>query len=360
MSRPYRKSRRDPGLIEIAATSDWKVSAAMAAVCVLAATVIIPALLGSSRVLDSLALIFVPLAWLMAVVFGGISLIRLLRQRPQDSPVPPRSPTNRPAQAAARATEASLPEVDKAPLAESFAPPTSAAAPEARPTAWSRELIDRIEWKRFEDLCCEFYRVKGIRAETTRLGADGGVDIRLFQDAADPQRCTAVVQCKAWNQAVGVKPVRELRGVMAHERVDKAFFMAPNGFTDEARSLRRREPHHPARRQTVPRHARALARSPASTTARLRDGRRLDDAHLPVLRGEDGCARQHARAILGLCPFPEMPRDAADARISRLTATPEASLAHQARPDRLRGRLRQVKRLAAARPYVKLDIRPIM
>jgi len=237
MSRPYRKSRRDPGLIEIAATSDWKVSAAMAAVCVLAATVIIPALFGSSRVLDSLALIFVPLAWLMAVVFGGISLIRLLRQRPQDSPVPPRSPTNRPAQAAARATEASLPEVDKAPLAESFAPPTSAAAPEARPTAWSRELIDRIEWKRFEDLCCEFYRVKGIRAETTRLGADGGVDIRLFQDAADPQRCTAVVQCKAWNQAVGVKPVRELRGVMAHERVDKAFFMAPNGFTDEARSF---------------------------------------------------------------------------------------------------------------------------
>ena len=237
MSRRYRKSRRNPGLIEIAATSDWKVSAAMAAVCVLAATVIIPALFGSSRVLGSLVLIVVPLAWLMAVVFGGISLIRFLRQRPQDSPAPPRSPTNRPAQAAARATEASLPEVDKAPLAESFAPPTSAAAPESRPTAWSRELIDRIEWKRFEDLCCEFYRVKGIRAETTRLGADGGVDIRLFQDDADPRRCTAVVQCKAWNQAVGVKPVRELRGVMAHERVDKAFFMAPNGFTDEARSF---------------------------------------------------------------------------------------------------------------------------
>ncbi|HAF56347.1 MAG TPA: endonuclease [Thauera sp.] len=237
MSRRYRKSRRDPGLIEIATTSDWKVSAAMAAVCVLAATVIIPALFGSSRVLGGLVLVFAPLAWLMAVIFGGISLIRFLRQRPQDSPAPPRSPTNRPAQAATRATEASLSEVDKALVAKSFATPTSAAAPAARPTAWSRELIDRIEWKRFEDLCCEFYRVKGIRAETTRLGADGGVDIRLFQDDADPQRCTAVVQCKAWNQAVGVKPVRELRGVMAHERVEKAFFMAPYGFTDEARSF---------------------------------------------------------------------------------------------------------------------------
>ncbi len=207
----------------------------MAAVCVLAATVIIPALFGSSRVLGSLVLIFVPLAWLIAVVFGGISLVRFLRQRPQDSPAPPRSPTNRPAQAAARATEASLPEFDKAPLGESFAPPT-ARAPEARPTAWSRELIT-ASVERFEDLCCEFYRVKGIRAETTRLGADGGVDIRLFQDASDPRRCTAVVQCKAWNQAVGVKPVRELRGVMAHERVERAFFMAPNGFTDEARAF---------------------------------------------------------------------------------------------------------------------------
>ena len=122
-------------------------------------------------------------------------------------------------------------------LRRHFTDPLLAAAAEVRPTARSRELIDRIEWKRFEDLCCEFYRVKGIRAETTRLGADGGVDIRLFQDDAAPQRCTAVVQCKAWNQAVGIKPIRELRGVMAHERVEKAFFMAPNGFTDEARAF---------------------------------------------------------------------------------------------------------------------------
>ena len=62
MSRRYRKSRRDPGLFEIATTSDCKVSAAMAAVCVLAATVIIPAMFGSSRVLGGLVPAFVPLA----------------------------------------------------------------------------------------------------------------------------------------------------------------------------------------------------------------------------------------------------------------------------------------------------------
>ena len=34
-----------------------------------------------------------------------------------------------------------------------------------------------------------------------------------------------------------MKAVRELRGVMAHEKVEKAFFMAPNGFTDDARAF---------------------------------------------------------------------------------------------------------------------------
>lgn len=42
---------------------------------------------------------------------------------------------------------------------------------------------------------------------------------------------------KVWNQQVGVKAVREQRGVMAHEKAEKGFFMAPKGFTDEARAF---------------------------------------------------------------------------------------------------------------------------
>ena len=236
MSRRYRRSRREPGLIEIAATSDWKVAAGMAAVCALAATVIIPALFGGSRVLGGLVLMLSPLAWLMAAVFGVIALFRFLKQRtaaPPSTAMPSRVEWREPTTVV---TSAPLSDLDRE-LLSGTRQPSPADTPSARPTAWSREVIDRIEWKRFEDLCCEFYRVKGIRAETTRLGADGGIDIRLFQDDTDPQRCTAVVQCKAWNQAVGVKPVRELRGVMAHEKVEKAFFMAPNGFTDDAKAF---------------------------------------------------------------------------------------------------------------------------
>lgn len=237
MSRRNRRSRREPGLIEIAATSNWKVSAGMSAVCFLAASIVIPGLFGGNRVLSSLVALLSPLAWLLAVVFGVISLIRFLQARAAVSPSSPRQSV------ALRQTEPSVTDIsppltalDRALVSSVFQRPGAGSAPE-RPAAWSREIIDRIEWKRFEDLCCEFYRVKGIRAETTQLGPDGGVDIRLYQDTTDPQRCTAIVQCKAWSQAVGVKPVRELRGVMAHEKVGKAFLMAPNGFTEEARDF---------------------------------------------------------------------------------------------------------------------------
>ena len=47
-----------------------------------------------------------------------------------------------------------------------------------------------------EDLCCAFYREIGVRAEVTRLGADGGIDVRLFQDETDPTRTTAVVSAR--------------------------------------------------------------------------------------------------------------------------------------------------------------------
>ncbi|MFH1814269.1 MAG: restriction endonuclease [Pseudomonadota bacterium] len=95
-----------------------------------------------------------------------------------------------------------------------------------------------IEWKRFEDLCQKFHEIKGIRSVTTPLGPDGGIDIRLFQDDSD--RATSIVQCKAWGERfVGVKPVRELLGVMTHEKVAKAFFMTSSRFSGDAKAFAR-------------------------------------------------------------------------------------------------------------------------
>lgn len=120
------------------------------------------------------------------------------------------------------------------------APTALEPQPDTRPTAWSIELIRDLEWKRFEDVCQHFYASKGIKSATTPLGPDGGIDIRLFQSATETDKgpCTAIVQCKAWGERlVGVKPVRELLGVMTHEKIPKAFFMTSGGFTPDAKEV---------------------------------------------------------------------------------------------------------------------------
>ncbi|WP_018294550.1 restriction endonuclease [Mariprofundus ferrooxydans] len=102
-----------------------------------------------------------------------------------------------------------------------------------KPQSISLDLIWKIEWKRFEELCRAYLEVKGGRAETTKIGPDGGVDINLFKGKSD--KPFAIVQCKAWNTyKVGVKPVRELFGVMAAEGVSTGIFMNTGSYTREA------------------------------------------------------------------------------------------------------------------------------
>lgn len=114
-------------------------------------------------------------------------------------------------------------------------------APSPKPTEWSIELLRQIEWKRFEELTAAYFREKTFRTETLRAGADGGIDVKLFiKDKTEP---FAIVQCKAWNsQKVGVKPVRELLGVMAHEKVAKGIFATTGDYTQEAIAFAKENP----------------------------------------------------------------------------------------------------------------------
>jgi restriction system protein len=108
----------------------------------------------------------------------------------------------------------------------------------AAPASWSLELLHALEWCRFERLCAGYYREKGIAHVPISLAANGGMDIYLFQDEARPKRATAVVHARARGLVhQGVQGVRELIGVMAHERIERAFFMTNGYFTPEAKAL---------------------------------------------------------------------------------------------------------------------------
>ncbi|HYW93070.1 MAG TPA: restriction endonuclease [Gammaproteobacteria bacterium] len=107
------------------------------------------------------------------------------------------------------------------------------------PDAWSEPLLRALEWKRFELLCTGYWQAKGYRAETTAIGADGGIDIVLRAPGSDDSaKVLGVVQCKAWaTRRVGVKPVRELYGVQMDRGAPLAVFMASGEYTDDARAF---------------------------------------------------------------------------------------------------------------------------
>lgn len=106
-----------------------------------------------------------------------------------------------------------------------------------------RRLIDRrtfdasddtagLTWNQFERLIADFYRRKGATV-SPRGGplADGGVDLVLTYASGERQ----IVQCKHWtNRRVGVKPVRELWGVVPDEKADGAIFVTSGSFSPEA------------------------------------------------------------------------------------------------------------------------------
>jgi len=103
-------------------------------------------------------------------------------------------------------------------------------------TVFSRELLDALEWRRFEQLVTWYFQKTGFEAMRSRVGADGGVDIHLAKKGETTP--FAYVQCKAWYAyKVGVKPIRELFGVMAADGIGTGYFVTTGDFTVEAQQF---------------------------------------------------------------------------------------------------------------------------
>ena len=62
---------------------------------------------------------------------------------------------------------------------------------------WSQSLLNELEWKRFEQVISHYFKLRGFRSKVTRMGADGGVDVVLYEEQSqDPH---TLIQCKSWS-----------------------------------------------------------------------------------------------------------------------------------------------------------------
>ncbi|MDX8396239.1 MAG: DUF2034 domain-containing protein, partial [Mariprofundaceae bacterium] len=233
-----RRSQGNSLLLELSKLP-WWISVGISAFVFIVLKFIIPAMEMQSSMMKGLQSVLPNLAWLLAIVFlipAAKSFADQMKRRPQKSSAPrklsihrkPRTP-----QEPFSTKPSHRPEVVNM-LMDQAAPDETSTHSQSigKPTEWSEELLGQIEWKRFEELCRAYFEAKGYTAKGTRVGADGGVDIELYKGKAD--KPAILVQCKAWKSKVGVKPVRELYGVMKASSVPQCVLMATNGFTSDA------------------------------------------------------------------------------------------------------------------------------
>lgn len=243
MVRRRGRGRKGESLIEVLLTSPWQVSVGVGVAVLVGLKWVLPAMAVGNMFLKPISAAASSVAWPFAGAFFLIGIVAFARGKAGKGKLrlvelPPRetsdhlSARKEPAWAQWAGGSSHASSVPRGVLGE----PIERAEPTGKPTEWSLDLIRDLEWKRFEDVCQQFYEKKGIRSETTALGPDGGIDIRLYQD--DTGSPTSIVQCKAWGERfVGVKPVRELLGVMTHERISKAFFMTSGSYSEEAKAV---------------------------------------------------------------------------------------------------------------------------
>lgn len=222
--------------------ADWWFSALLSAGILALTFFIIPSFEFQSVVVRTLAGVFKPFLIILGAVFALIAFFNFVRQ----SQIRPKASSENYSSYPISNLQAVDPSLNNHQLNQKQIKPNENlqwgySGFQSNPIggtpkkSWSLELLHEIEWKLFEDLSAAYYQEKGIRAELTKLGADGGVDIKLFQD--DSGRPTSIVQCKAWRSQVGVKPIREFLGVMTHEKISKGFYMTSSSYTQEAKEI---------------------------------------------------------------------------------------------------------------------------
>jgi len=220
------RRKKESGL-DIFLAAPWWFSAVVAVGGFIAFQWIIPATTASNPILNTLGQSFKPFGYIVGAFFGLIALVNFFRQK--NVSVAFKSAPNRTDKTPGR----QHPEWNSPSLASTT--DISEPSVQTKLTEWTLELLRRIEWKRFELLCAEYFRVLGKRVETVNHGPDGGLDARVY--ANDSTVMEFAIQCKAWNSMVGVKPIRELFGIMTHESAGKGIFMATSVFSDEGRQF---------------------------------------------------------------------------------------------------------------------------
>jgi restriction system protein len=198
----------------------------------------LPSILAKNPVFHEIALLSRSFAWLPLLVFGCLALVSLARSKFTGG----MAPNTRERRRERRTWRDTSVNISRLRFNHGWGVTRLGGMQTTKPKradtfdSWSLAALRALEWKRFELLCAQYYESAGFQSQTIRCGADGGIDMKLFK--TDPAKPLAVVQCKSWNvYSVGVKEMRELLGVMAHEKVNRGVYITTGSCARDALSF---------------------------------------------------------------------------------------------------------------------------
>lgn len=213
----------------------WWIPAALASAAYAAVQWGIPAIAPATPLVGPITGMLKTLGMAITAVLGCIAAFLYYRQRASKSSMPDRLLEPQPHIAVPVATtspKSRETEIgDHARDEPETHPLPGSPSPGTRP--WSLDFLRQIKRTRFEELVAAYFREESFRTEATRIAAEEGVDIRLFEKGKT--ELYAIVQCKACDAAkVGVGAIRELLGAMTHERVSRGVYVTTGDYTQEA------------------------------------------------------------------------------------------------------------------------------
>lgn len=227
------RRRKEASLADVLVVREWWLSALMGCIAFAAMRWIVPAAFAKNPLLTDLASVSRSFAWVALLGFGCVALISVIRAKMEEANENDRR-ERRSALRTWRDTAANMSRLRfKHGWGVTRQGPLTTAKPKEVFHSWTLGALRALEWKRFEFLCAKYFEIGGFKSQTTRCGADGSIDVKLYK--TDPSQPLAVLQCKSWNvYTVGVKEVRELLALMAKEKVSRGIYITTGTFTKDA------------------------------------------------------------------------------------------------------------------------------
>lgn len=93
--------------------------------------------------------------------------------------------------------------------------------------------LEELSWREFERLCFLYYKAKGYKPKETSEGADGGVDLIIFNKYHATNEAIQIKHRKTGNQ-VTVKEIRELAAAKRNHKCTLARFITTSSYTNNA------------------------------------------------------------------------------------------------------------------------------